>query len=590
MGFSTRDNVFYKAWDAVSKDRDAFIGLDRQAREGHRGLRRVLRERGDLMAEYTTDELMIVNAARQLGALAAAGKRQCFVGIGLPSTAANLARRLYPVEPVLIYESGCLDSKPTRLPLSIGDGELAETSDAVVSVPEIFAYWLQSGRIDIGFLSGAQLDKYANINSTVIGSYENPKTRLPGAGGAPEIAASAGSVMVIMRQSMRSVRRALRLPHLDRLRRRQGRPRAVRPARWRAEVGHHRPRRDGAGSRHLRARRRRAASGHHPRTGRRRDRMGRPVQRRRVDDRRADRRRARHAARAAGCMKPFTYDQLPARIVFGAGRLADVGAEVERLGGRHVMLISDCRRPTLPAAAVTGQLGARLALAWTEVAQHVPVELADRARAAATEASVDCVVCIGGGSSTGLAKAIALSHGVPILAVPTTYAGSEQTTIYGLTGGRHKQTGKDPIVQPRTVVYDPELTVGLPPHVTGPSAFNALAHSVEALYAPGHNPVTTVLALEGVRAIHDSLPTVMAYPGDVDARGTLLYGAYLSGVSLGTTASGLHHKLCHVLGGRVQPRARRRPLGDPAARDRVQRSGVARRHGPPRCRARVAGR
>ncbi len=127
------------------------------------------------MAEYTTDELMIVNAARQLGALAAAGKRQCFVGIGLPSTAANLARRLYPVEPVLIYESGCLDSKPTRLPLSIGDGELAETSDAVVSVPEIFAYWLQSGRIDIGFLSGAQLDKYANINSTVIGSYENPE-------------------------------------------------------------------------------------------------------------------------------------------------------------------------------------------------------------------------------------------------------------------------------------------------------------------------------------------------------------------------------------------------------------------------------
>jgi acyl CoA:acetate/3-ketoacid CoA transferase beta subunit len=115
------------------------------------------------MAGYTTDELMIVNAARQLGALAAAGKKQCFVGIGLPSTAANLARRLYPIEPVLIYESGCIDSKPTRLPLSIGDGELAETSDAVVSVPEIFAYWLQAGRIDIGFLSGAQLDKYANM-------------------------------------------------------------------------------------------------------------------------------------------------------------------------------------------------------------------------------------------------------------------------------------------------------------------------------------------------------------------------------------------------------------------------------------------
>lgn len=156
------------------------------------------------MSGYTTDELMIVNAARHLGQLAAAGHSVCFVGIGLPSTASNLARRLYPAEPVLIYESGCIDSKPTRLPLSIGDGELAETSDAVVSVPEIFAYWLQAGRIDIGFLSGAQLDRYANINSTVIGTYESPKTRLPGAGGAPEIAASAGAVMVIMRQSARA--------------------------------------------------------------------------------------------------------------------------------------------------------------------------------------------------------------------------------------------------------------------------------------------------------------------------------------------------------------------------------------------------
>src|SRR5258706_7791229 len=145
---------------------------------------------------------------------------------------------------------------------------------------------------------------------------------------------------------------------------------------------------------------------------------------------------------------------------------------------------------------------------------------------------------------------MALSHNVPIVAVPTTYAGSEQTTIYGLTGGRHKQTGKDPVVLPRTVVYDPSLTVGLPPQITGPSAFNALAHSVEALYAPGSNPVTSALALEGVRAIHQSLPAVMETPGDVDARGTLLYGAYLSGVALGTTSTGLHHKLCHVLGGR----------------------------------------
>jgi glutaconate CoA-transferase, subunit B len=152
----------------------------------------------------STDDVMIVNAARQLGELAATGRTVCFVGIGLPSTAANLARRLYDPAPVLVYESGCIDSKPTRLPLSIGDGELGDTASAVVSVPEIFAYWLQAGRIDIGFLVGAQFDRYGNINSTVIGSYEAPRTRLPGAGGAPEIAASAGHVMVIMRQSSRA--------------------------------------------------------------------------------------------------------------------------------------------------------------------------------------------------------------------------------------------------------------------------------------------------------------------------------------------------------------------------------------------------
>src|SRR5207344_419524 len=123
----------------------------------------------------------------------------CFVGIGLPSTAANLARRLHAPRCVLIYESGCIGSKPTRLPLSIGDGDLAETADSVVSVPEIFAYWLQAGRVDVGFLGAAQLDRYGNINSTVIGDYEHPTTRLPGAGGAPEIAASAGEVIVIVR-------------------------------------------------------------------------------------------------------------------------------------------------------------------------------------------------------------------------------------------------------------------------------------------------------------------------------------------------------------------------------------------------------
>jgi glutaconate CoA-transferase, subunit B len=149
---------------------------------------------------FTSDEMMSIAAARAL-----TGGQRCFVGIGLPSTAANLARRTHAPDLVLIYESGTLGSKPGRLPASIGDGVLAETADAVISVPEVFNYWLQPGRVDVGFLGGAQLDRFANINTTIIGGdYANPKVRLPGAGGAPEIAASCHEVYVVMRQSRRS--------------------------------------------------------------------------------------------------------------------------------------------------------------------------------------------------------------------------------------------------------------------------------------------------------------------------------------------------------------------------------------------------
>jgi glutaconate CoA-transferase, subunit B len=147
----------------------------------------------------SADDIMTVVAARTLR-----DRAVCFVGIGLPSLAANLARRLHAPDIVLVYESGAIGAKPTTPPLSIGDGELAETADAVVSVPEIFAYWLQAGRIDVGFLSAAQIDRYANINTTVIGPYDDPKVRLPGAGGAPEIAASSREVIVVVRQSLRT--------------------------------------------------------------------------------------------------------------------------------------------------------------------------------------------------------------------------------------------------------------------------------------------------------------------------------------------------------------------------------------------------
>jgi glutaconate CoA-transferase subunit B len=149
--------------------------------------------------EFTSDEMMVVAAARRLQ-----NGTVCFVGIGQPSRAANLARSTHAPECVLIYESGTIGTKPTHLPLSIGDGELAETADAVVSVPEIFAYWLQPGRIDIGFLGAAQIDRYGNLNSTVIGSYDSPKVRLPGAGGAPEIAAACKETFVMLRQSPRT--------------------------------------------------------------------------------------------------------------------------------------------------------------------------------------------------------------------------------------------------------------------------------------------------------------------------------------------------------------------------------------------------
>jgi glutaconate CoA-transferase, subunit B len=151
------------------------------------------------MAGYTADDIMTVAAARMLG-----DGTVCFVGIGLPSTAANLARLTHAPNVVLIYESGTIGSKPDVLPLSIGDGELATTADTVVSTPEIFRYWLQGGRIDVGFLGAAQLDRYANINTTVIGPYDKPKVRLPGAGGAPEIATLAGEVLIVMKQSHRT--------------------------------------------------------------------------------------------------------------------------------------------------------------------------------------------------------------------------------------------------------------------------------------------------------------------------------------------------------------------------------------------------
>ena len=180
---------------------------------------------------------------------------------------------------------------------------------------------------------------------------------------------------------------------------------------------------------------------------------------------------------------------------------------------------------------------------------HVPLATAEAARAEAQRLDCDGYVAIGGGSTVGLAKAIALTSGMPIIALPTTYSGSEMTPIWGLTEAGVKRTGRDERVRPRTVIYDPRLTLGLPPKIAGPSGMNALAHCVEALYAHDASPITQLLAEEGIRALHKGLHAVIANPADLAARTRVLYGAWLAGATLGMATLGLHHKLCHTLGG-----------------------------------------
>ena len=244
----------------------------------------------------------------------------------------------------------------------------------------------------------------------------------------------------------------------------------------------------------------------------------------------------------------FTYDAIPGRVVFGAGARHAIAEEARALGTRRALIVASTYEDAI-AAELRGALGDLAAGRFDDVVQHVPVAKAQDAIARARELDADTIVTAGGGSATGFGKAIALELDVKVIAVPTTYAGSEMTTIYGLTDGDHKQTGKSPRVKPDVVVYDPELTLTLPPAIAGPSGMNALAHCVEALYGPGANPVISVVALEGVRALRTSLPAVCAHPDDLGARTDALYGAYLAGVALATGGTALHHKTCHVLGG-----------------------------------------
>jgi len=245
-------------------------------------------------------------------------------------------------------------------------------------------------------------------------------------------------------------------------------------------------------------------------------------------------------------MDAFVHDSPATRVVFGAGSLSQVGDELGRLGASRALLISGGPEAEY-ADRIALALGERVHGRFTDVVMHVPATIA--AKAIEASRGADSLIALGGGSSTGMAKAVAKETGLPILAVPTTYAGSEMTNIWGLTENNRKVTGRDPKVLPKTVIYDPELTLTLPVNISAASGMNALAHLVEGLYAPGVSPLQVLTAQEGVRALAVALPKVVADPADLVGRSEALYGAWLAGWTLGTTGMGVHHKICHVLGG-----------------------------------------
>jgi Alcohol dehydrogenase, class IV len=243
----------------------------------------------------------------------------------------------------------------------------------------------------------------------------------------------------------------------------------------------------------------------------------------------------------------FEHVTLGQRVLFASGGAAGhVAAEVARLGAARVMVIASESARGVASAVMAG---VDVALWWDDVVQHVPVATAVAARAAAAAARVDLVVCVGGGSATGLAKAIALTSGLPIVAVPTTYAGSEATNVWGLTEASRKTTGVDDRVLPASVVYDPVLTYSLPVGLSVASGLNAVAHCVDSLWAPRADPINAAMAVEGLRAMAVGLPSVKTDPGHPAGRESALYGAYLAAVAFASAGSGMHHKICHVLGG-----------------------------------------
>ncbi len=246
--------------------------------------------------------------------------------------------------------------------------------------------------------------------------------------------------------------------------------------------------------------------------------------------------------------KEFIAKSAAVRVRFGPGVRHDVADEIERLGARRALILSTPQQADA-ALAFAEDVGAKAAGVFTSAAMHTPVEVTEEALAHAAKIDADCLVAVGGGSTTGLGKAIAYRTDLPQIVVPTTYAGSEATPILGQTEAGRKVTLTDARVQPEVILYDAELVATLPVAMTVTSALNAIAHAAEALYARDRNPLSTALAIEGMRAFANALPRVMLDPDDLDARGETLYGAWLCGTVLGQVGMALHHKLCHTLGG-----------------------------------------
>lgn len=246
--------------------------------------------------------------------------------------------------------------------------------------------------------------------------------------------------------------------------------------------------------------------------------------------------------------RQFIFEGLPSHVLFGRGTVGKVGEVVEQVGGRRVLLLSTPGQADVARAAV-GSLADRVVGHFAQAAMHTPIDITRHALTLLLESGADCLLAFGGGSSIGLGKALALHTDLPQVAIPTTYAGSEMTPILGQTEDGRKTTQRSARVLPEAVIYDADLTLGLPAGISGASGMNAIAHSVEGLYARDTNPVMQMIAEEGIRALARALPQIVANPEDMDSREEALYGAWLCGTVLGSVGMALHHKLCHTLGG-----------------------------------------